>query len=91
MSNGVPLCTWALEPATTSAEWEAASPATDRTSVIGQAGNAMHMQSVGIMMLYVLLLKQADKYTQALGHDVASNVADPSAGCIIILIVLCSV
>ena len=58
LSYGVATCGFALDDydddCVENTAWQSAEPDTDRTSRIGQAGNAMHTESVGIMIAYVL-------------------------------------
>ena len=57
-SFGVPVCSFATEghdwDLADSTEWTEAEANTDRTARMGQAGNAMHTQCVGIVLAHVL-------------------------------------
>ena len=73
-SYGIATCTWANENFDTDnfeyesrASWKAVSPDLQRTSRIGQAGNAMHAECVGVAISWVLI------------HGVASRCE--STGC----------
>ena len=61
-SYGIATCTWANESFDTDnfeyesrASWKAVSPDLQRTSRIGQAGNAMHAECVGVAISWVLI------------------------------------
>lgn len=43
LSNGIPLCSWASSEA----------PSSSRTATAGMAGNAMHVESIGVALLYI--------------------------------------
>ena len=55
MSFGKALCMWALEPDSDDEDsWKSVERDTDRTARIGQAGNCMHTQCIGIVLLHVM-------------------------------------
>ena len=55
MSFGKALCTWASEPDSDDENgWKSVERDTDRTARIGQAGNCMHTQCIGIVLLHVI-------------------------------------
>ena len=55
MSFDVPLCSWATDPDSEDEDsWKEAEKDADRTARIGQAGNCMHTQCIGLVILHAL-------------------------------------
>ena len=55
MSFDVPLCSWAADPDSEDEDsWKGVDKDADRTARIGQAGNCMHTQCVGLALLHAL-------------------------------------